>query len=74
MHRRDVTITAETATAGFQMNDNTLGLALPSVYMTTSTNDAAAWQATIKAAGDLYGAGSPEVNAIAPAWSAALVN
>ena len=44
------------------------------VYMTTSTNYAAARQATIKAAGDLYGAGSPEVNAVAAAWGAVLVN
>ena len=44
------------------------------VYMTTSTNYAAARQATLKAAADLHGAGSPEVNAVAAAWTAVLVN
>lgn len=40
------------------------------VYMTTSTNYAAARSATLNAAADLYGAGSPEVNAVAAAWTA----
>lgn len=44
------------------------------VYMTTSTNYAAARQATLSAAGDLYGAGSPEANAVAAAWTAVNVN
>lgn len=44
------------------------------VYMTSSTNYAQARVATVKAATDLYGAGSPEVNAVAAAWSAVLVN
>jgi Zn-dependent metalloprotease len=44
------------------------------VYMTSNTNYAAARQATLKAAADLYGAGSPEVNAVAAAWSAVNVN
>jgi zinc metalloprotease ZmpA len=45
-----------------------------SVYMTSNTNYAGARQATIKAATDLYGAGSPEVNAVGAAWSAVNVN
>ena len=40
------------------------------VYMTSSTNYAAARTATLAAATDLYGAGSPEVNAVAAAWTA----
>ncbi|MFY9511556.1 MAG: M4 family metallopeptidase, partial [Rubrivivax sp.] len=44
------------------------------VYMTASTNYAGARAATLSAAADLYGAGSPEVNAVAAAWSAVLVN
>jgi zinc metalloprotease ZmpA len=40
------------------------------VYMTSSTNYAAARSATLSAAADLHGAGSPEVNAVAAAWSA----
>jgi len=44
------------------------------VYMTASTNYAAARAASLTAAADLYGAGSPEVNAVAAAWAAVLVN
>lgn len=40
------------------------------VYMTSSTNYAAARAATLSAADDLYGAGSPETNAVAAAWDA----
>ncbi|SNX58270.1 griselysin [Streptomyces sp. TLI_55] len=40
------------------------------VYMTSSTNYAAARTATLNAAKDLYGAGSTEYNAVAAAWSA----
>lgn len=44
------------------------------VYMTSSTNYAAARSASLAAAADLYGAGSAEVNAVAAAWSAVNVN
>jgi Zn-dependent metalloprotease len=44
------------------------------VYMTASTNYAAARAATLTASDNLYGAGSPESNAVAAAWSAVLVN
>jgi Zn-dependent metalloprotease len=44
------------------------------VYMTSSTNYAGARQATLKAATDLYGAGSAQYNAVAAAWSAVSVN
>lgn len=44
------------------------------VYMTSSTNYAAARTATLSAAADLYGAGSAEVNAVAAAWAAVNVN
>jgi len=44
------------------------------VYMTSSTNYAGARVATLKAATDLYGAGSTQYNAVAAAWSAILVN
>ena len=44
------------------------------VYMTSSTNFAAARVATLKAATDLYGAGSAEVASVAAAWSAVKVN
>jgi Zn-dependent metalloprotease len=40
------------------------------VYMTSSTNYAGARAATISAANDLYGAGSPESTAVAAAWTA----
>jgi zinc metalloprotease ZmpA len=40
------------------------------VYMTSNTNYAGARAATLSAAADLYGAGSPEVNAVAAAWTA----
>ncbi|MFJ3664943.1 M4 family metallopeptidase [Streptomyces sp. NPDC090106] len=40
------------------------------VYMTSSTNYAAARTATLNAARDLYGAGSAEYGAVAAAWSA----
>lgn len=40
------------------------------VYMTPSTNYAAARAATINAANDLYGSGSPESLAVAAAWTA----
>ncbi|MFF4346569.1 M4 family metallopeptidase [Streptomyces sp. NPDC001530] len=43
------------------------------VYMTSSTNYAAARTATLNAAKDLYGAGSTEYNAVAAAWSAVSV-
>lgn len=43
------------------------------VYMTTSTNYAAARTATLNAARDLYGAGSAEQNTVAAAWSAVAV-
>jgi Zn-dependent metalloprotease len=42
--------------------------------MTSSTNYAAARAATLSAAADLYGAGSPEVNGVAAAWAAVNVN
>ncbi|WP_200948448.1 MULTISPECIES: M4 family metallopeptidase [unclassified Kitasatospora] len=44
------------------------------VYMTSSTNYAGARTATLKAATDLYGAGSTEYAAVAAAWSAVAVN
>ncbi|MCZ8234580.1 MAG: M4 family metallopeptidase [Inhella sp.] len=44
------------------------------VYMTSSTNYAGARSATLKAAADLYGAGSANVNAVAAAWKAVNVN
>jgi Zn-dependent metalloprotease len=44
------------------------------VYMTSSTNYAAARVATVKAATDLYGSSSTETNAVKAAWSAVLVN
>jgi len=44
------------------------------VYMTTSTNFAAARSATIQAATDLFGAGSLQVQAINDAWTAVGVN
>lgn len=44
------------------------------VYMTSSTNYAGARTATLNAATDLYGNGSPEYNAVAAAWSAVSVN
>lgn len=44
------------------------------VYMTANTNFAAARQATLSAATDLYGAGSPEVTAVGAAWTAVKVN
>jgi len=40
------------------------------VYMTSNTNYAAARQATIKAATDLFGVNSNEVSAVAAAWTA----
>ncbi len=43
------------------------------VYMTSSTNYAAARVATVKAATDLYGSSSTETNAVKAAWSAVLV-
>ena len=42
-------------------------------YMTSSTNYAGARTASLNAAKDLYGAGSPEQNAVAAAWSAVSV-
>ncbi len=44
------------------------------VYMTSSTNFSGARTATLKAATDLYGAGSSQVNAVAAAWTAVNVN
>jgi Zn-dependent metalloprotease len=44
------------------------------VYMTSSTNYAAARVGTINAATDLYGATSTQTNAVKAAWSAVLVN
>ncbi len=44
------------------------------VYMTSSTNYAAARTATINAATDLYGATSAQTNAVKAAWSAVSVN
>lgn len=44
------------------------------VYMTSSTIYAGARVATLKAAADLYGAGSPESGAVASAWSFVNVN
>ncbi|MFM2035925.1 MAG: hypothetical protein RL459_1190 [Pseudomonadota bacterium] len=44
------------------------------VYMTSGTNYTSARTATLSAATDLYGAGSPEYNSVAAAWSAVLVN
>ena len=43
------------------------------VYMTSSTNYAAARAATLSAATDLYGAGSSQYNAVAAAWTAVSV-
>lgn len=42
--------------------------------MTSSTDYAAARTATLKAAADLYGAGSAEATAVAAAWAAVNVN
>ena len=44
------------------------------VYMTSSTNYAAARVATVNAASDLYGAASAQTNAVKAAWSAVSVN
>ncbi|MEU6237852.1 M4 family metallopeptidase [Kitasatospora sp. NPDC047058] len=44
------------------------------VYMTSGTTYAGARTATLKAATDLYGAGSSEYAAVAAAWSAVAVN
>ncbi|WP_449447011.1 M4 family metallopeptidase [Thermomonas brevis] len=44
------------------------------VYMTSSTNYAAARTATLNAAADLYGNGSAQYNAVAAAWAAVNVN
>ncbi len=44
------------------------------VYMTSSTNYAAARTATLKAATDLYGTGSTQYTTVAAAWSAVNVN
>ena len=44
------------------------------VYVTSSTNYAAARTASLSAAADLYGNGSPQYNAVAAAWSAVSVN
>ena len=44
------------------------------VYMTSSTDYAGARAATLSAATDLYGGGSPQYNAVAAAWSAVSVN
>lgn len=44
------------------------------VYMTSSTNYAGARVATLKAAVDLFGEGSAQVQAVAAAWSAVNVN
>jgi Zn-dependent metalloprotease len=44
------------------------------VYMTSNTNYAAARQAVLSAAADLYGNGSPQYNTAAQAWSAVSVN
>lgn len=44
------------------------------VYMTSSSTYAQARAATLSAAADLHGAGSPEVNAVAAAWAAVNVN
>ena len=44
------------------------------VYMTSSTNYAGARTATLSAAGDLFGAGSAQQNAVAAAWSAVSVD
>jgi Zn-dependent metalloprotease len=44
------------------------------IYMTSSTNYAAARTATLNAASDLYGAASVERSAVAAAWSAVNVN
>ncbi len=43
------------------------------VYMTSSTSYAGARTATLKAATDLYGAGSTQYNGVAAAWSAVAV-
>ncbi|MFI5661091.1 M4 family metallopeptidase [Streptomyces sp. NPDC051684] len=45
-----------------------------STYMTSTTDYAAARTATIKAAGDLYGASSTEATTVAAAWKAVNVN
>ncbi|MBB3797482.1 peptidase M4 [Xanthomonas sp. LMG 8993] len=44
------------------------------VYMTSSTNYAAARRATLSAATDLYGSSSTQYRAVAAAWSAVSVN
>lgn len=44
------------------------------VYFTSSTKYPSARLATLNAARDLYGSGSPEYNAVAAAWSAVAVN
>ncbi|MDB6164319.1 MAG: zmp6, partial [Xanthomonadaceae bacterium] len=44
------------------------------VYMTSSTNYAGDRVASLKAATDLFGAGSTQYNAVAAAWSAVGVN
>jgi Zn-dependent metalloprotease len=43
------------------------------VYMTSSTNYAGARAATVKAAGDLFGAGSTQAAAVAATWGAVSV-
>ena len=42
--------------------------------MTSSTKFPGARTATLNAARDIYGTGSPEYNAVAAAWSATAVN
>ena len=44
------------------------------VYFTSNSNYSGARAATLTAAGDLYGAGSAEQNAVAAAWAAVNVN
>ena len=44
------------------------------LYMTSSTKFPGARTATLNAARDIYGTGSPEYNAVAAAWSATAVN
>jgi zinc metalloprotease ZmpA len=44
------------------------------VYMTSSTSYSGARAASVKAANDLYGAGSAQSNAVAAAWSAVNVS
>ncbi|MEU6577835.1 M4 family metallopeptidase [Streptomyces sp. NPDC046805] len=63
------TVTGIGRTAAYQIWYKAL-----STYFTSSTDYASARTGTLQAASDLYGAGSPQYNAVAAAWAAVNVN